>query len=120
MPTPNLQAEHTPALTAALRDLERTLEAFIDALGHDAGPALAAGAATPRESLRRICGAYASIDYGQDDPVNHSTVCLGVVGALNSDLQNLDQALQHISNVRSQVGAISPNSRWPMPTVTSS
>ena len=81
MPTPNLQAEHTPALTAALRDLERTLEAFIDALGHDAGPALAAGAATPRESLRRICGAYASIDYGQDDPANHSPACLGVVGA---------------------------------------
>ena len=81
MPTPNPQAQHAPKVAAALRDLERTLESFIEALSHDAGLAIAEGAGNPREALRRICEAYASIDYGQDDPVNHSTVCLGVVGA---------------------------------------
>ena len=81
MPAPNPQAQHAPQVAAALRELERTLESFIEALSHDAGLAIAEGTGSTREALRRICEAYASIDYGQDDPVNHSHVCLGVVGA---------------------------------------
>jgi hypothetical protein len=68
-------------VAAALRELERRLEAFIEALSHDVTLAAAEGAPTTREALRRICEAYAAIDYAQDDAVNESPTCLGVVGA---------------------------------------
>ena len=73
--------EQKRAVATALRDLESALERFIAALTHDAGPAAAEGAATPREALRRICAAYAAIDYAPTDEVNQSPTCLGVVGA---------------------------------------
>jgi len=67
-------------VAAALRDLEHTLERFIDTLSHDAALVSAEGATSDRDALRCICEAYATIDYGQDDAANESPLCLGVVG----------------------------------------
>jgi len=72
---------HKLALAAALRDLEGTLERFTDAIAYQQGPAAAEGARSEGEARRRVCEAWATIDYGQDDEVNRSPICLGVVGA---------------------------------------
>ena len=75
-------ATHKPAVAAALRELERSLDLFITSLSHQQGaPVSAEGAQSDTEALRGICTAYSTIDYGQDDEVNSSPMCLGVVGA---------------------------------------
>jgi hypothetical protein len=72
--------QHTLVIAEALRGLERTLELLTAALSHQAGPASAEHATTEAEARCRICEAYAAIDYAQDDEVNRSPVCLGVIG----------------------------------------
>jgi hypothetical protein len=71
---------HKLAIAEALRALERSLELFIAALSHEAAPVSAEGAASPREARRRVCDAYAAIDYAPDQDVNTSPTCLGVIG----------------------------------------
>jgi hypothetical protein len=79
--TPDHAAEKL-AVAAALRALERALDLFIAALSHQQGaPVSAEGANSPGEALRQICTVYSTIDYAQDDAVNASPTCLGVVGA---------------------------------------
>jgi len=72
---------HKLAIAETLRGLERALELFINALSHEAGPVSAEGAASAREARRRVCDAYAAIDYAPDQDVNSSPTCLGLVSA---------------------------------------
>jgi hypothetical protein len=77
------EPDHEPqkaAIAEALRGLERTLELFINALTHEAAPVSAADATSPREARRRVCDAYAAIDYAPEQDVNTSPTCLGVIG----------------------------------------
>ena len=75
------QHAHKLAIAAALRDLEHALDRFVAALSHQAGPVSAEGARSDADARRRICEAYAAIDYAQSDQANQSPSCLGVVGA---------------------------------------
>jgi hypothetical protein len=76
----NEQHAHKLAIAAALRNLEHSLELFVAALAHQAGPASTDGAGSDAEARRRICEAFAAIDYAQEDEANQSHSCLGVVG----------------------------------------
>jgi hypothetical protein len=93
---------HKRAIAAALRDLETVLERLVDAVAHQPGPVTAEGARTDGEARRRICEAYAAIDYGQDDEVNRSPQRLGVVGASAAVIDRADAvnaAKQHLRAV---------------------
>jgi len=106
-------AEDRVRIAVALRELERALEAFVLALGHDTGPADAQGAGSVKEALRLICEAYAAIDYTPEQQVNASPICLGVVGgsasviaraaALNAAKGKLREACKVVQNVRIRV-----------------
>ena len=78
--TPSNHDEHTPAIAAALRELERRLDLLVQALSHESAPVSVEGARTDREARRLVCEAYATIDYAPDDQANESPVCLGVIG----------------------------------------
>lgn len=75
---------HKLAIAAALRELERELDLFVQSLSHQAALVAAEGAATSQDALRRICEAYAAIDYDPEAEANRSPMCLGVVGANQS------------------------------------
>ncbi len=74
------QHAHKLAIAAALRNLEHSLELFVAALAHQAGPVSAEGAGSDADARRRICEAFAAIDYAQEDEANQAHSCLGVVG----------------------------------------
>jgi hypothetical protein len=76
----NEQHPHKLAVAAALRNLEHSLDLFVAALSHQAGFVSAEGARSDAEARRRICEAFATIDYAQADETNQSHSCLGVVG----------------------------------------
>jgi hypothetical protein len=71
---------HKAVVAAALRELEQALGRFVDALAHVHGPVSAEGAGSDAEARRRVCEAYATIDYAQDDAVSETRGCLGVAG----------------------------------------
>ena len=79
MTTPDHES-HKRAIATALRDLEEALELLVHAVSHEAAPVAAERARTIADARRRICEAWATIDYGQEDEVNRSPTCLGVVG----------------------------------------
>ena len=56
------------AIAAALRDLERRLDLFVQALSHESAPVSAEAARTEREARRLVCEAYATIDYAPGRP----------------------------------------------------
>jgi hypothetical protein len=64
----------------ALHSVEAAIRRLIEALTHRETWVSVAGVASDRDALERICTAYASIDYGNDDDANVSIVCLGVIG----------------------------------------
>ena len=78
--TPSDHEQHSLAIAAALRELERRLDLLVQALSHEAAPVSVEHARTEREARRLICEAYATIDYAPDDQVNESHNCLGVIG----------------------------------------
>ena len=80
------QQRHKNAIAAALREFEQALERFVQALAHETGPIRAEGAVLDADARRRICEAYATIDYGQDDAVNETRQCLGIAGATAATL----------------------------------
>ena len=74
------QQRHKAAIAAALRELEQALAALVQSLAHDSGPVSAEVAVSDGEARRRIGDAFVAIDYRQDDVVNETPTCLGVVG----------------------------------------
>ena len=78
----NERDAHKLAVAAALRNLEHSLDLFVAALSHQAGFVSAEGARSDAEARRRICEAFAAIDYAQTDERNQSHICLGVVGGV--------------------------------------
>lgn len=69
------------AVAAGLTALESAIERLIAALAHERLWARIESAAQESAGIRRACEAYAAIDYGMEDDVGSSIVCLGVIGA---------------------------------------
>ncbi len=68
---------HRQEIAKGLLTLESAIERLIDALSHRPVTAIVDGTNGKRSAIRRICGAYSTIDYGMEDD---AIVCLGVVG----------------------------------------
>jgi len=64
----------------ALTALEAALVRLIDALAHRPASVCVEGTTRDQPALQRVCEAYSAIDYGMEDAVGTSVVCLGVVG----------------------------------------
>lgn len=111
--TPPNHAEHTLAIAAALRELERRLDLLVQALSHESAPVSAETARSERDARRLVCEAYANIDYAPDDQANESPVCLGVIGgnaavidraeAVNAAKVELRERCKTISHLRVRV-----------------
>jgi hypothetical protein len=109
----NEQHPHKLAVAAALRSLEHSLDLFVVALSHQAGFASAEGARSDADARRRICEAYAAIDYAHDDEINQSHSCLGVIGgsaavidraaAVNDAKIRLREVCAPLQNVRRRI-----------------
>lgn len=72
---------HKLAIAAALRELERKLDLLVQSLSHETVLVAAEGAASNQDALRRVCEAFAAIDYDPEAEANSSPNCFGVVGA---------------------------------------
>ena len=75
---------HRQEIAKGLTALESALERLVDALSHGSFFAQAQNTTTDHAAARKICDAYSTIDYGMQDEVNESLVCLGVIG-VNAD-----------------------------------
>ena len=95
-------------VAVALRDLERTLERFFATLSHQEALAGAEGAITGPAALRRICEAYATINYDSADEPNDSPVCLGVVGANAAALAQAEDLNEAKARLRDRVKVLRP------------
>jgi hypothetical protein len=84
------QRLHKAAVAAGLRELEQALARLIDALAHETGPVSAEVALSDADARRRICEAYAAIDYGQEDAVNETRQCLGIAGVTVATLDRAE------------------------------
>jgi hypothetical protein len=67
-------------VAASLKDLERRIAAFTEALAH-AAILITLEGNSELSATRRACEAYAAIDYQTHDDAETSLVCLGVIGA---------------------------------------
>jgi hypothetical protein len=63
----------------ALAVLEANTRRLIETLAHEPAEAVLAEW-SPASFIRRVCEAYGSVNYGMEDEVGSSVVCLGVVG----------------------------------------
>ena len=73
----------SPIATAAV--LEKAIERLLDVLAHRPVSIVVEAESTERIALQRASAAYAAIDYGIEDSIGTSAVCLGVIGA-SSDI----------------------------------
>jgi len=96
------QHRHKLAIATALRELEQALERFVTALSHEAGPVSVEAASSDREARRRVCDAYAAIDYGQEDEANRSPSCLGVAGVSAALIDRADA----VNEVKARLKAV--------------
>jgi hypothetical protein len=72
--------ESRALLASAVRKLDARLEKLVDALSHQAPWVELQESGVGESAVRRACEALAAIDYGMDDEVNQSVVCLGAIG----------------------------------------
>ena len=110
---PTNHDEHTLAIAAALRELERRLDLLVQALSHESAPVSAEAARSERDARRLVCEAYATIDYAPDDQANESHACLGVIGgsaavidraeAVNAAKVELRERCKALSHLRVRV-----------------
>jgi hypothetical protein len=80
---------HREEIAQRLKALEAAIERLVAALSQGSFPAQIQDATTTtsglhRGAVRKICAAYSTIDYGMQDEVNESLVCLGIIG-VNAD-----------------------------------
>jgi hypothetical protein len=81
---------HRQHVARALSALEASLARLTDALAHDEVTLQVDGTTQDRGPIRRVCEAYSAIDYGMDDEVGTSVVCLGVLGVSTDILQRAE------------------------------
>jgi hypothetical protein len=73
-------SQHRQAVARGLQALETSIERLSDALAHGAVLSKVEPAINEGGPIRRVCEAYAAIDYRMEDEVGTSVVCLGVLG----------------------------------------
>jgi hypothetical protein len=73
-------AAHRQDVARGLRTLEAALARLVDALAHRPGFKSTETAQSTTEAVQQICNAYSSLDYGMQDEIGSSPVCLGVAG----------------------------------------
>src|SRR5271156_5013663 len=78
-------SSHRQNVARALGALEKAIERLIDALAHKPVWITVEAAANEAVAVQRACAAYAAINYGMQDAIGDSVVCLGVIGA-SSDI----------------------------------
>jgi hypothetical protein len=83
---------HRQEIAKRLLNLESAIARLVDALSHGSFSAQIQDSTTDRNAIRKICAAYSTIDYGMEDQVNESTVCLGLVG-VNAETLKRAQAV---------------------------
>jgi hypothetical protein len=74
---------HRQEIAHRLKALEAAISRLVDALSQGNFSAQLQDGTTS-SAVRKICAAYSSIDYGMQDEVNESLVCLGIIG-VNAD-----------------------------------
>lgn len=67
-------------VSTALRSLERALAELVQALAHRADPLAVRDAPSDMSARQRVVEAFGQIDYGVEDDVRATPVCVGVVG----------------------------------------
>jgi len=75
------------SVARALSALETAIGRLVNALAHRPAWVMVEGAGSERIALQRLCNAYAAIDYGMEDSVGSSVVCLGVAGVSSEVLK---------------------------------
>jgi hypothetical protein len=80
-------SSHRQNVARALGMLEKTIEHLTDALAHKPIWITLEAAVSEAAAVQRACGAYAAINYGMQDTVGDSVVCLGVIGASSETLR---------------------------------
>jgi hypothetical protein len=75
---------HRQEIAKGLTALESAIERLVDALSHGSFFAQTQNSTTDQRAVRAICAAYSTIDYGMQDEINESLVCLGIIG-VNAD-----------------------------------
>jgi hypothetical protein len=83
---------HRQEIAKRLPSLESAIARLVDTLSHGSFSAQIQDSTTDRNAIRKICAAYSTIDYGMEDQVNESTVCLGLVG-VNAETLKRAQAV---------------------------
>jgi hypothetical protein len=78
----NLERERQD-VAKRLLTLEAAIQRLVDSLSQGNFPAQIQDATTG-SAVRQICAAYSTIDYGMQDEINESLVCLGIIG-VNAD-----------------------------------
>jgi hypothetical protein len=63
-----------------LKALEAAISRLVEALSQGSFFAQTQNSTTDQSATRKICAAYSTIDYGMEDEVNDSLVCLGLIG----------------------------------------
>jgi hypothetical protein len=81
-------SSHRQHVARALGALETSIERLLDALAHRPVWITVDGAATEAIAIQRACAAYAAINYGMQDAVETSVVCLGLIGASSDILRS--------------------------------
>lgn len=82
---------HRQNVALALRRVEERIAQLVDALAHRPVWLKVEGASSDRLARQHVCSAYASIDYGMQDAVGTSIVCLGVAGVSSEILKRAEQ-----------------------------
>jgi hypothetical protein len=85
---------HRQQVARALNLLEAAIQRLVDALAHRAGWVSTEDTHNERDAIREICAAYSTIDYGMEDEIGSSIVCMGVAG-VSADVFEARQSGQH-------------------------
>jgi hypothetical protein len=85
--TPMDLTQHRQDVAHALHQVEAAIQRLVDALAHRSAWVSAEDAQSDREAMQRICAAYSTIDYGMEDEIGSSVVCLGVAGVTTDVLK---------------------------------
>jgi hypothetical protein len=83
---------HKQRVARALTTLDASIERLVDAIAHRPVWVTTNDTTTDRDALKRICTAYASINYATHDDAETSIVCLGVAGVSADVLKRAEAA----------------------------
>lgn len=81
---------HHQEVAQGLSALEASIARLTEVLAHSVVSIELETASDDRSPIRRVCEAYSAIDYGMEDEVGTSVVCLGVLGVSTEILRRAE------------------------------